>query len=173
LRTSHKFINLLSLPLIFAATLLNSSVSSPALSTSGVVFILVVILHPYLSCAHNTCHAKSLSDPLQVLLSIPVPFLTKSDLYIQGCDENLISIENKPIFPQSLISTSDRQVFVPQALVQIIRFVTASTPAFPGTLSMVLGSLLKQLLQLEPADLIQFDLIDSTCSLCQVINFDL
>jgi hypothetical protein len=67
-------------------------------------------------------------------------------LYIQGRDEKLITIGNRPVFPQSLILTSDRQVLVPQASVQVTSFVTARTPAVPGTLSTVPGPLLKQLL---------------------------
>jgi hypothetical protein len=75
-------------------------------------------------------------------------FLPESDLYIQGRDEKLITIGNRPVFPQSLILTSDRQVLVPQASVQVTSFVTARTPAVPGTLSTVPGPLLKQLLRL-------------------------
>jgi hypothetical protein len=81
-----------------------------------------------------------------VILYLTAPFLTESDLCIQGRDEKLITIGNKPVFPQSLIPTSDRQVFVHQAFAQVFRFVTARTPAVPGTLSTVTGPLLKQFL---------------------------
>jgi hypothetical protein len=78
----------------------------------------------------------------------PTVPIFERDLYIQGRDKNLITIGNKPVFPQSLILTSDRQVLVPQAFVTVNRFVTARSPAFPGTLSTVPAPLLKQLLRL-------------------------
>jgi hypothetical protein len=59
-----------------------------------------------------------------------VIILPKSDLHIQGCDENLITIGNKPVSPQSLISTSDQRVFVPQAFVVVTRFVTGDLVHF-------------------------------------------
>jgi hypothetical protein len=74
--------------------------------------------------------------------------LPKSNLYIQDRDEKLITIGNKPVLLQSLILTSGRQVLVPQASVQVTRFVTATTPAVPGTLFTVPGPLLKQLSRL-------------------------
>jgi hypothetical protein len=40
-------------------------------------------------------------------------FSTESDLYIQGLDKKLITIGNKPVSPQSLILTSERQVPIP------------------------------------------------------------
>jgi hypothetical protein len=45
------------------------------------------------------------------------PFLTESDLCIQGRDKKLITIGNKPVFVQSLILTSDQQVLISQASV--------------------------------------------------------
>jgi hypothetical protein len=45
------------------------------------------------------------------------PLLTESNLYVQGRDEKLITIGNKPVFPQSLIPTCERQVPIPQASV--------------------------------------------------------
>jgi hypothetical protein len=98
------------------------------------------------------CHHPMSSSYVIILRHHPtVQFFIEMDLNIQGYDKNLITIGNKPVFPQSLILTSDQQVLVPQSLVTVTRFVTARSLTFPGTLSTVPAPLLKQLLRLCPA----------------------
>jgi hypothetical protein len=76
---------------------------------------------------------------------IILPLLAKSDLYIQGRDEKLITIGNKPVLPRSLIPTSERQVSIPQASVRPVdsfdsisyrpRLVRGRLQSFIGTRS--------------------------------------
>jgi hypothetical protein len=72
-------------------------------------------------------HHPTSSSYVIILCHHLIPYviiLTESDLCIQGRDEKLITIGNTPVFPQSLIPTSERQVPIPQAvnLIRLIRF---------------------------------------------------
>jgi hypothetical protein len=70
----------------------------------------------YIIILHH--HPMSSSYVISYIIILP-----DSDLYIQGRDENLITIGNTPVFPQSLILTSARQVLVPQASVQVTIYI--------------------------------------------------
>jgi hypothetical protein len=75
--------------------------------TSKLLLTLIDILCTSSSpVRHAPTHPTSSS--YVILYVIPyVIILPKSNLCIQGRDENLITIGNKPVFPQSLILTSD------------------------------------------------------------------
>jgi hypothetical protein len=148
LQTSHKFINLLSPPPTLASKLHNSSVSSPALSTSGVVLFLVAILQPYLPCADNACNKKvRVIDCALRYQFLPPSHVLSADLFTSGVVLFLVVILQ--FYPPCAYISSDETLAQDSVNVNITIFALVGCGLLPGIISTALPSLPTQVSRLR------------------------